>query len=213
MLQGSVRSNAILFGLPLGTALLGENNMGMVTIIIAIIVPFWSIMSVIGFSLYSDTKLSVQDMAKTVMTNPMVIATIIGVIAVLLNIQLPIFLDTSLTNVTRMVAPLALMVLGGTFSIDNIKESKAALIFTLAIKLVIFPMIALTLGAFLGFRNDAIISILIAFAGPTEVSSYAQAVAAGADGKLANQIVVISTILSIVMLVIWISLLKAFGLF
>jgi len=59
MLQGSVRSNAILFGLPLGTALLGENNMGMVTIIIAIIVPFWSIMSVIGFSLYSDTKLSV----------------------------------------------------------------------------------------------------------------------------------------------------------
>jgi len=112
-----------------------------------------------------------------------------------------------------MVAPLALMVLGGTFSIDNIKESKAVLIFTIVIKLVIFPMIALPLGAFLGFRNDAIISILIVFAGPTEVSSYAQAVAAGADGKLANQIVVISTILSIVTLVIWISLLNAFGLF
>ena len=54
MLQGSVRANAILFGLPLGTSLLGEENMGMVTITLAIIVPFWNIMSVVGFSLYSE---------------------------------------------------------------------------------------------------------------------------------------------------------------
>ncbi|OYQ68058.1 AEC family transporter [Aerococcus sp. 1KP-2016] len=213
MLQGSVRSNAILFGLPLGTALLGESNMGMVTITIAIIVPFWNIMSVVGFSLYSDSKVSFKQMGKTVITNPMVIATIIGILVVLFNIQFPVFINTTLTNINRMVSPLALMVMGGTFSFKEIRNSGKSLIFTLSNKLIILPLIAITLGALVGFRNDAIISILIAFAGPTAVSSYAQAVAAGGDGKLANQIVVFSTILSMFTLVVWITLMKVFGLF
>lgn len=213
ILQGSVRANAILFGLPLGTSLLGEENMGMVTITLAIIVPFWNIMSVIAFSLYSDSKVSLKQMGKNIITNPMVVATIIGVVVVLLNITFPEFLETSLTNVNRMVSPLALMVLGGTFSFDKLQEVGKALYFTVFNKLIILPLIGITLGAVLGFRDDAIISILIAFAGPTAVSSYAQAVAAGGDGDLANQTVVFSTIFSMITLVFWIALMKSFGLF
>ncbi len=104
---GSVRANAILFGLPLGTSLLGEENMGMVTITLAIIVPFWNIMSVIGFSLYSEDKVSFKQMGKSIITNPMVIATFIGLIVVLLGLQFPEVINTSLTNINRMVSPLA----------------------------------------------------------------------------------------------------------
>lgn len=213
MLQGSVRANAILFGLPLGTSLLGEENMGMVTITLAIIVPFWNIMSVVGFSLYSEEKVSFKQMGKSIITNPMVIATIIGLFTILFNMQFPMFVDTTLTNINRMVSPLALMVMGGMFSFEKLKDVNKSLVFTVANKLIIFPLIGITLGAFLGFRGDAIISILIAFAGPTAVSSYAQAVAADGDGDLANQTVVFSTILSMVTLVFWITLMKTFGLF
>lgn len=213
MLQGSVRANAILFGLPLGTSLLGEENMGMVTITLAIIVPFWNIMSVVGFSLYSEEKVSFKQMGKSIITNPMVIATIIGLFTILFNMQFPMFVDTTLTNINRMVSPLALMVMGGMFSFEKLKDVDKSLVFTVANKLIIFPLIGITLGAFLGFRGDAIISILIAFAGPTAVSSYAQAVAADGDGDLANQTVVFSTILSMVTLVFWITLMKTFGLF
>lgn len=213
MLQGSVRANAILFGLPLGTSLLGEENMGMVTITLAIIVPFWNIMSVVGFSLYSADKVSFKQMGRSIITNPMVIATLIGLVVVLLGLQFPESINTTLTNINRMVSPLALMVMGGTFSISKLKDIDFALIFTVANKLLIFPLIGITLGAFLGFRGDAIISILIAFAGPTAVSSYAQAIAADGDGDLANQAVVFTTILSMVTLVFWITLMKTFGLF
>ncbi|MGH2082517.1 AEC family transporter [Aerococcus urinaeequi] len=213
MLQGSVRANAILFGLPLGTSLLGEENMGMVTITLAIIVPFWNIMSVVGFSLYSEDKVSFKQMGKSIITNPMVIATLIGLVVVLLNLQFPETINTTLTNINRMVSPLALMVMGGTFQMSKLKDIDFALIFTVANKLLIFPLIGITLGAFLGFRGDAIISILIAFAGPTAVSSYAQAIAADGDGDLANQTVVFTTILSMITLVFWITLMKTFGLF
>lgn len=213
MLQGSVRANAILFGLPLGTSLLGEESMGMVTITLAIIVPFWNIMSVVGFSLYSEDKVSFKQMGKSIITNPMVIATLIGLVVVLLNLQFPETINTTLTNINRMVSPLALMVMGGTFQMSKLKDIDFALIFTVANKLLIFPLIGITLGAFLGFRGDAIISILIAFAGPTAVSSYAQAIAADGDGDLANQTVVFTTILSMITLVFWITLMKTFGLF
>lgn len=213
ILQGSVRANAILFGLPLGTSLLGEENMGMVTITLAIIVPFWNIMSVVGFSLYSADKVSFKQMGRSIITNPMVIATLIGLLVVLLGLQFPQSINTTLTNINRMVSPLALMVMGGTFSISKLKDIDFSLIFTVANKLLIFPLIGITLGAFLGFRGDAIISILIAFAGPTAVSSYAQAIAADGDGDLANQTVVFTTILSMVTLVFWITVMKTFGLF
>lgn len=212
MLQGSVRANAILFGLPLGTSLLGEENMGMVTITLAIIVPFWNIMSVVGFSLYSEDKVSFKQMGRSIITNPMVIATFIGLIVVLLGLQFPEAINTSLTNINRMVSPLALMVMGGTFSF-KLKDVDFALIFTVANKLIIIPLIGLTLGAILGFRGDAIVSILIAFAGPTAVSSYAQAIAADGDGDLANQTVVFTTIFSMITLVFLITLMKTFGLF
>jgi predicted permease len=127
-------------------------------------------MSVVGFSLYSDSKVSFKQMGKTVITNPMVIATIIGILVVLFNIQFPVFINTTLTNINRMVSPLALMVMGGTFSFKEIRNSGKSLIFNLSNKLIILPLIAITLGALVGFRNDAIISILIAFAGPTAVS-------------------------------------------
>ena len=212
MLQGSVRANAILFGLPLGTSLLGEENMGMVTITLAIIVPFWNIMSVVGFSLYSEDKVSFKQMGRSIITNPMVIATFIGLIVVLLGLQFPEAINTSLTNINRMVSPLALMVMGGTFSF-KLKDVDFPLIFTVANKLIIIPLIGITLGAILGFRGDAIVSILIAFAGPTAVSSYAQAIAADGDGDLANQTVVFTTIFSMITLVFLITLMKTFGLF
>lgn len=212
MLQGAVRANAILFGLPLGTSLLGEENMGMVTITLAIIVPFWNIMSVVGFSLYSEDKVSFKQMGRSIITNPMVIATFIGLIVVLLGLQFPEAINTSLTNINRMVSPLALMVMGGTFSF-KLKDVDFALIFTVANKLIIIPLIGITLGAILGFRGDAIVSILIAFAGPTAVSSYAQAIAADGDGDLANQTVVFTTIFSMITLVSLITLMKTFGLF
>ena len=212
MLQGSVRANAILFGLPLGTSLLGEESMGMVTITLAIIVPFWNIMSVVGFSLFSEDKVSFNQMGRSIITNPMVIATFIGLIVVLLGLQFPEAINTSLTNINRMVSPLALMVMGGTFSF-KLKDVDFALIFTVANKLIIIPLIGITLGAILGFRGDAIVSILIAFAGPTAVSSYAQAIAADGDGDLANQTVVFTTIFSMITLVFLITLMKTFGLF
>lgn len=213
ILQGSIRSNAILFGLPLGTALLGPDNLGLVSIVLATIVPFNNVLSVISLSIYSDTKVSFKQIAKNILTNPMVIFTVIGILFVVFQISLPSFVNTTLSNISSMVSPLALIVMGGTFSFGKIKDAGFPLYFTVVSKLLIVPVIALIIGAMLGFRDQSIVAILIATAGPTAVSSYAQALAAGGDGDLANQIVVFTTIGSMFSLVLFIYIMKVFGLF
>lgn len=209
ILQGSIRSNAILFGLPMGIALLGQENLGMVTIVLALIVPLNNIFSVIAFSLYSDEAFSWKRMIKNVLTNPMVIFTFAGIIAAALNIKFPTVIETTMGNLVRMTTPLALIVMGGTFNFGKLKNANWSLYGTVIARLVIIPSIALFIaGGILGFRGDDLISVLIATAGPTAVSSYAQAVVAGGDGDLANQIVVFTTVASIFSLVVFIMILK-----
>ncbi|MCZ0718033.1 AEC family transporter [Aerococcus kribbianus] len=213
MLQGAIRSNAILFGLPLGTALLGEHRMGMVSIVIATIVPLWNILSVVALSIYTDEKISIKKLLQKIVTNPMVIATLLGIFSLLIGLVLPTFIEATMTNINRMVSPLALMVMGGTFQVRSVRFRDIPLVFTVVSKLMLVPAFALLGGVLLGFRGEAIIAVLIAMAGPTAVSSYPQAVAAGGDGNLANQIVVFTTILSMFSLVFWIALAKSLALF
>lgn len=213
MLQGSIRSNAILFGLPLGTSLLGENNLGLITIVLAVIVPLNNILSVVSLSIYSEVRVTLNKIAMNILKNPMVIFTIIGIIVSLFKINLPTFAETTLNNISAMVSPLALMVMGGTFRFDKLKDIDWSLYFTVIAKLIVVPALALLLGSRLGFRDQSIVAILIATAGPTAVSSYAQALAAGGDGDLANQIVVFTTSGSMFSLVLWIYLLKTMGQF
>ena len=209
ILQGSIRSNAILFGLPMGIALLGQENLGMVTIVLATIVPLNNIFSVIAFSIYTDEKFSLKRTIKQVLTNPMVIFTFAGVVVAVLGIKFPSVIETTMGNLTRMTTPLALIVMGGTFNFGKLKDADWSLYGTVLARLVIIPTIALFIaGGLLDFRGDDLISVLIATAGPTAVSSYAQAVVAGGDGDLANQIVVFTTVASMFSLVVFIMILK-----
>lgn len=209
ILQGSIRSNAILFGLPLGISLLGQENLGMITIVLAFIVPVNNIFSVIAFSLYGDEKVSFKKILKNVLSNPMVIFTVAGIIVALLGIKFPVVIETTMSNLVRMTTPLALIIMGGTFNFSKLRDANWSLYGTVLARLVIVPAIALFIaGGLLGFRGDDIIAVLIATAGPTAVSSYAQAVEAGGDGDLANQIVVFTTICSMFTLVVFIMILK-----
>lgn len=209
ILQGSIRSNAILFGLPLGIALLGKDHLGMVSIVLALIVPINNIFSVLAFSLYSDEPFSLKRTVTNVLKNPMVIFTLAGIVVATLGIRFPVVLERTMSNLMSMTTPLALIIMGGTFNFSKLKDANWSLYGTVLARLIIIPAISLTIaGGLLGFRGDDIISVLIATAGPTAVSSYAQAVVAGGDGDLANQIVVFTTLASMFTLVIFIMILK-----
>jgi len=75
-------------------------------------------------------------------------------------------------------------------------------------RLIVIPVIFLSLAVFLGFRNEALGVLVALLASPTAVSSFVMAQHMEGDGELAGQLVVISSFASIATIFIWIAVLK-----
>ena len=80
---------------------------------------------------------------------------------------------------------------------------KGLLSIATALRLVILPLIFVVGGILLGLREQQLLSLLILFGAPTAVSSYPMAVAMGADGELAGQLVAVSTLLCLPTIFLW----------
>jgi hypothetical protein len=63
--------------------------------------------------------------------------------------------------------------------------------------MIAVPLIFMPLAVALGFRGPILCALLVLFAAPTAVASYPMAVAMGADGQLAGQLVCSTTVVSI----------------
>lgn len=212
MLQGSMRSNFVLFGLPIAESLLDGRDITMTTVLIAILVPLNNVLSVVALSIYTDDhKIDFKQLLLTILKNPMFIATVIGLILVGLDIKLPTFLVNSLNGISKSITPLALIAMGGTFNFSAVKNTFKQASITTFLRLVVSPIIGLTAAILLGFRDENLIPLMIFFGGPTAVSSYTMAVSMDGDGDLAGQVVVFTTLGSLITMMIWIMIVRGFG--
>lgn len=211
MAQGIFRSNFALFGLPLATSLCGEDGIGPTSLLLGIVVPIVNILAVVTLETFRGGKPDVRKMLKGIATNPLIIACLLGAVFNLLNIRLPYAVQKSVTDLGRVATPLSLVVLGGEFVFGRVQGYIKQLSITVAGKLLISPLIMVTSGILLGFRDELLVPILIMFGAPTAVSSFTMAEQMGGDGELAAQVVVFTSGLSILTMFLWIFVLKQFG--
>lgn len=211
MIQAIFRSNFALFGLPVATSLCGEANLGPTSLLLGITVPFFNVYAVIALETFRGGKPSIRKMIKGIVTNPLIISCVLGVIFYLLKIELPYAVDKTVVDLGRVATPLSLVVLGGEFVFSNIRKYTKQLPITVIGRLVISPLIFVTLGVLIGFRDEMLVPILIMFGAPTAVSSFTMAQQMDGDSELAGQIVVFTSAGAIFTIFVWIFVLKQFG--
>lgn len=210
MIQGMFRSNFVLFGLPVAISLCGEERIGITSLLLGIIVPIYNVLAVITLEVFRGGKPSFKKIAKGIVTNPLIIASAIGVGMYLLKIDLPYAIEKTVVDVGKVATPLALIALGGEFKFSKVKGDIKQLLVSVVGKLVISPLFLVTAGILMGFRNEILVPILLMSGAPTAVSSYTMAQQMGGDGELAGEIVVFTTGISILTIFIWVFLLKQF---
>lgn len=211
MLQGSIRSNFVLFGLPIAMTLLDRRDMGMTTILIAVLVPINNVLSILALTMYQSKELNLKGLLVQIFKNKMFIATMLGIVARLIQLPIPEFVSKALIGLSSSITPIALLVMGATFSISTLTKSYKQLSITIISKLIIVPIIGIGIAVSLGFKGEYLIPLIIFFAGPVAVSSYPMAQVMGGDGDLANQVVVFTTFLSMFTLIIFISIAASLG--
>lgn len=108
------------------------------------------------------------------------------------------------------VTPIALLVVGASFSGNEAMTRWKGAVCSSFVKLFLLPGIFLPLAAMLGIRQSEMIAILIMTGSPTTVASYVMAKSMHADGVLTSNAILLSTILSSVSITMWLYLLRSF---
>lgn len=213
LIQGMFRSNYVIMGIPVATALLGADQLGTVSILIAVIVPLFNMLAVVVLEVFRGQKPKPLHILGQIAKNPLVIGSVLGILTLVAGIRLPHILEQTIQSVSAIASPLQLFLLGAFFQFSGLKTYRRELVTVSIAKLIVSPGLFLGLGALLGFRDVAFVSLIGIFASPTAVNSFTMAQQMGGDAELAGDIVVTTSAASILTMFLWIFLFKSLGIF
>lgn len=213
LIQGMFRSNYVIMGIPVATALLGADQLGTVSILIAVIVPLFNMLAVVVLEVFRGQKPKPLHILGQIAKNPLVIGSVLGILTLVAGIRLPHILEQTIQSVSAIASPLQLFLLGAFFQFSGLKTYRRELVTVSIAKLIVSPGLFLGLGALLGFRGVAFVSLIGIFASPTAVNSFTMAQQMGGDAELAGDIVVMTSAASILTMFLWIFLFKSLGVF
>ena len=212
--QASCRSSVAVLGIAFITNIYGDAGVAPMMILGA--VPLFNILSVIVLTFEGEGAQSgvsnLKRAAVGIVTNPILIGLVLGTLSGLLRIYYPPIVDKALDLVADLATPQALICIGAGFegrkALAKLKPTLAAS----AVKLVILPAVFLTLAVLLGFRDQALVALIIMLGSPSTPSCYVMAKNMNNDGVLTSSVIVATTLLSAFTLTFWIFLARWLGL-
>lgn len=233
ILQCTFRSNFAIIGLSLAGALGGADAMAVAAIISAFTIPVINILAVISLSVFvGGRKQGVKSILLNIAKNPLIIGVVLGLVCIALRtLQTSLFgsvvfslkihtkfLYTALNNLKSIASPFALLVLGGQFTFSAVKGLLKEIAVSTIWRIVIAPVlgiggaILLTRFGVLSCGVNEFPALIALFGSPVAVSSAIMAGSMGNDEQLATQLVVWTSLCSIVTIFLEVCVLMGMGL-
>ena len=211
--QGSFRGNFAFIGIPMVISILGNEGAAKTSLVIMFVIPIYNILSVFILSIRSSKKkkLKIKRILMDVLKNPLIISIMFGIVFSLLNIKVPYLLDKPLESLGSISTPLALIVIGGSFSFRSAGTKLRPALLAALLKTTIVPSVVIFFAVLSGLRGGDLIIIFVMAAAPTAISSYILSVIMDGDSDLAASIIIFSTIITAFTNTLGIYLFKSFG--
>ena len=214
-IQSSYRSSAALLGIAFIQNIYG--NAGMAPLMIIGSVPLYNVMAVVVLSFFQPERKALdrevwKKTLKGIMTNPIIIGIVAGLIWSALRIPMPLILNKAVSSIGAVATPMGLMAMGAAFDFKKAMGKVKPAVTAAFIKLIGFVAIFLPLAAYLGFRREELIAILVMLGSATTVSSFVMAKNMGHEGVLSSSVVMLTTLFSAFTLTGWLYLLKSLSL-
>ena len=213
-LQGSFRGNFAVVGLALIANLYGPEKLGKASLVLAFTVPLYNVLAVIALTVPVRKERN-MDMKKTmweIVKNPLILGVLFALPFSYFKIHINDLILTTANYVAALALPLALLGIGGFLNFDDVKEGFRLTGISTIIKLIIIPLAAIIAAYNLGFIGDNLGIIFILFGCPTAIASFIMAEAMGVNSKLAGNILLMTTVLSVFTIGFGLFILKQNGL-
>ncbi len=138
--------------------------------------------------------------------NPVILSACCGILASLLEIQIPLVLDRTLRILGGMALPTALIIIGGCLSVKMIRPIMIPVFIVCIIKLSLLPALGFGLFEWFGLPAEQYLPGLILLGSPTATVAVVMAREMNGDEMFAVASVSASTLLSIVTFSLWLGI-------
>lgn len=227
LVQASFRSNQAVLGLPLANALGGQEAMGFASLASGLCVPVFNVLAVTVLTVFSGDgkKLSVKSLLGRIVHNPLIIGSGLGIVvlalrqfhvvpAFFLRDTLPSFYKV-LTEFGKVASPAMLFVLGTSLDFKATGDLLPQLSLGILMRLILAPLLvigsALLLRVPLGLTTVEMPTFVAMCASPVAVSSAVMVQEIGGDDQLASQLVVWTSVCSMLTIFVISYILRSLG--
>lgn len=210
--QAVIRSNYILFGTAVAQSIFGPGGLGTVSLLGAVAVPATNALAVVILEKNRSGKAKPGQIAVSILKNPMVIAALLALTLKLVNFQFPDLIYSVVADIADVTTTVSFISLGVSLDLGEARRNLYPLGVGLVLRMLVVPAIFLPLSIAFGFRGQELCALMILFAAPTAVASYPMAVAMGADGPLAGQLVCTTTVTAVFTIFCFTMLFRSMGL-
>ena len=232
MIQNAFRSNFAIIGTTLAFSLGGAEGGAISASMQAPAIIYYNVVAVLCLTIYSDRPdraVDVRGILKEIVTNPMILGQVAGLICLAIRMFIPRdaqgelvfsmagdlpFLYSAIDSLASVASPMILILLGAQVNFSAVGDMKKELAVGVVQRLVLAPAAGFGM-AFLAQRlgvfavTPAVISALVGLYGsPVAAASAVMAEEMGGDAELARQYVVWTSALSMGTLFLWIFLLR-----
>ena len=198
IIQAVFRGNFIIYGIPLTASVFGAEHSSVCGMMVMIIVSLFNVAAVVVLEIFREGgSVRLKPLLLGLLKNPLLQGCALGLLFFALRIRLPEFVAAPVSSLASLATTLAMIVLGANLVFEEIRKNRKPITAVLLVRLVLLPLVFVSLGWLLGLRGVELFLVLMIFGTPVATASYPMAQNMGGDGQLAGQLVFVSTVASL----------------
>lgn len=198
--QCAYRFNTYI-GLSLALSLGGKEGQSIMAVIVGCAVPLANIAAVSSLAQNKD-----QRMLGELLRNPLILATMAGLVCNLAGVPIPGFAMDTLQRLGACAIALGLICVGATLSIQGLGPAARTMIWMVAVRLLFMPVAAILIALALPLTDTEKFMLLLFSTLPTASSAYILALRMGGDGRSVAATASLSTLLAALTIPLWLQL-------
>jgi predicted permease len=196
LFQGSVRHNTYV-GLATSAVLLGERGLALAAVALVTLTPLVNVLSVTVLAWFAAGERPTPGrVLRAVVSNPLIIACVVGAVLNLIGLGLPGFTDDFLALLSRAALPLGLLVVGAGLDLGLLRAAVRPVAVGASFKLLLYPLATSLLALAVGLSGEGLTIAIVFTALPCAPSAYILAAELGGDTRLMAAILTGQTVLA-----------------
>lgn len=196
--QAAFRSNLAIVGLALAVSAYGERGPLLAALPVAVMTALYNVLAVWVLSSTLGSGTSMRVLLVGIARNPLIIGILAGVMLSLSGLPVPGELAPLSSGLSTFFLPLMLVSIGGSMQLSSLRSAGAITWEATLWRLCVGPLLGVVIAVLMGVRGEQLGVLFLLISSPVAASSFVMVVAARGDGVLAANIVVLTTLLSIV---------------